>query len=68
MRPLLSSPLQRNWDSFEKGTKSVLYNAQLTEYENLAIRECQTKQRGPPSKKRLRKGGMITVVEARALK
>jgi hypothetical protein len=70
MRPLLSSPSQRHWESFERGTKSVLHNAQLTEYENLAIRERQTKQerRGPNTKRKLRKGGTITVAEARALK
>jgi hypothetical protein len=47
-----------------------LHNAQLTEYENLAIRERQTKQerRGPNTKRKLRKGGTITVAEARALK
>jgi hypothetical protein len=38
VRPLMSSPSREKWDSFERGTKSVLHNAQLTEFENSAIR------------------------------
>ena len=70
IKPLMSSPSQRNWESFERGTKSVLHNAQITEYENLAIREQQTKQdkRGGNSKRKLRKGGAMTAAEARRIK
>jgi hypothetical protein len=68
--PMLSSPSQRKWDTFERGTKSVLYNAEMTDYENLAIRQQQLKQekKGGSNKRKLRKGGAITVQEARRLK
>jgi hypothetical protein len=36
---LISSPSQGKWDSFKRGTKSVLYNAQITKFKNKAIRE-----------------------------
>src|SRR5882757_1918883 len=44
VRPLMSSPSQEKWDSFERGTKSVLHNAQLTEFENTAVRAAQLKE------------------------
>jgi hypothetical protein len=70
VRPLMSSPSQEKWDSFERGTKSVLHNAQLTEFENTAVRAAQLKEqnKGGSSKRKLRKGGAMTAEEARRLK
>ena len=66
----MSSPSQEKWDSFERSAKSVLHNAQLTEFENSAIRVAQLKEqnKGGSSKRKLRKGGAITAEEARRLK
>jgi hypothetical protein len=66
----MSSLSQGKWDSFKRGTKSVLHNAQLTEYENNAIRTAQLKEdkRGGSSKRKLRKGGAMFAEEARRLK
>jgi len=66
----MSSPSQEKWDSFERGTKSVLYNAQLTEFENTAVRTAQLKEqnKGGSSKRKLRKGGAMSAEEARRLK
>jgi hypothetical protein len=47
-----------------------LHNAQLTKYENNAIRIAQLKEdkRGGSFKRKLRKGGAISAEEARRLK
>jgi hypothetical protein len=70
VRPLMSSPSQGKWDSFERGTKCVLHNAQMTEFENNAIRTAQLKAeaKGGSSKRKLRQGGAMTAEEARHLK